>query len=168
VKRQLLSDVPVGAFLSGGIDSSTIVALMQSQSSQPVKTFSVGFAEATFSEATHAGRVARHLGTDHTEVNVSTSDARDVIPRLAHMFDEPFADSSQIPTHLVAALARRSVTVALSGDAGDELFGGYNRHVWAEHLQARLSGLPVPVRRLLSLILGAISPEPADTVVRLA
>jgi asparagine synthase (glutamine-hydrolysing) len=163
VKRQLLSDVPVGAFLSGGIDSSTVVALMQTQSARPIKTFSVGFAEAAFNEAIHARGIAHHLGTDHTELIVAPSDARDVVPKLAKMYDEPFADSSQIPTHLVATLARRSVTVALSGDAGDELFGGYNRHVWGTRLHARFGPLPVPVKRALAAVIGAIAPEPANT-----
>jgi asparagine synthase (glutamine-hydrolysing) len=164
VQRQLLSDVPVGAFLSGGIDSSTIVALMQKQSVRPVRTFSIGFAESVFNEAVHARGVARHLATDHTELIVTPSDARDVIPKLAEMYDEPFGDSSQIPTHLVAALARQSVTVALSGDAGDELFGGYNRHVWGAWLHGRLAALPDPARRMLAALIKALAPEPANAV----
>jgi asparagine synthase (glutamine-hydrolysing) len=168
IKRQCLSDVPLGAFLSGGIDSSTIVALMQAQARQPVRTFSIGFRQAAYDEAEDAGRVAAHLGTSHTELYVDSKTAMDVIPRLPFMYDEPFADSSQIPTHLVATLARKHVTVALSGDAGDELFGGYNRHVWGGDLQARLGKAPAPLRRMLSRLLAAISPEPADTLARLA
>jgi asparagine synthase (glutamine-hydrolysing) len=168
VVRQSLSDVPLGAFLSGGIDSSTIVALMQKQSGQPIKTFSIGFAETDFNEAAHARGVARHLATDHTEMIVAPSDARDVIPKLAQIYDEPFGDSSQIPTRLVAALARRSVTVALSGDAGDELFGGYNRHVWGERLQARLGRLPAAAKRMLVAMIALVAPEPANTIGRLA
>jgi len=164
VRRQLLSDVPVGAFLSGGIDSSTIVALMQAQSARPVKTFSIGFAEAAFNEAVHARTIARHLATDHTELTVAPQDARDVIPQLAQMYDEPFADSSQIPTHLVATLARRSVTVALSGDAGDELFGGYNRHVWGARLSARFGSMAALMKRALAGLIGTVAPEPANMV----
>jgi len=164
IKRQLLSDVPVGAFLSGGIDSSTIVALMQRQSAKAVKTFSVGFDESSFNEAGHAARVARHLNTDHTELRVASSDARAVVPKLGQIYDEPFADSSQIPTHLVSMLARQSVTVALTGDAGDELFGGYNRHVWALWLHDRFRSMPFWTRRALRTAINAIAPEPANSI----
>jgi asparagine synthase (glutamine-hydrolysing) len=168
IKRQCLSDVPLGVFLSGGIDSSTVVALMQAQASQPVRTFSIGFREGAFDEAENAGKVAAHLGTAHTELYVDPKTAMDVIPLLPRMYDEPFADSSQIPMHLVAVLARKHVTVALSGDGGDELFGGYNRHVWGGNLQARLSKTPASLKRVLSRLLGTISPEPADTIARVA
>lgn len=168
VKRQSISDVSLGAFLSGGIDSSTIVALMQKQSALPVKTFSIGFAESEFNEAAHARRVAQHFGTDHTEWVVASSDARSLIPGLATIYDEPFGDSSQIPTTLVAKLARRHVTVALSGDAGDELFGGYNRHVWGSGLHQRFGALPLPVRKALVGLIGAVAPEPANSFGRIA
>jgi asparagine synthase (glutamine-hydrolysing) len=168
IKRQCLSDVPLGAFLSGGIDSSTIVALMQAQASQSVRTFTVGFSDVAFDEADDARKVATHLGTAHTELHVDAKTAMDVIPSLPRMYDEPFADSSQIPTHLVAALARQHVTVALSGDAGDELFGGYNRHVWGGQLNSRFGKLPAPIRRVLSALLSAVSPEPAGSIARLA
>lgn len=164
VQRQMLSDVPVGALLSGGIDSTVVVALMQKQSPRPIRTFSIGFAESAFNEAIHARSVARHLATDHTELIVAPTDARDVIPKLAQMYDEPFGDSSQIPTHLVAMLARRSVTVALSGDAGDELFGGYNRHVWGARLHARFGPLPASMKRILAAAISMVAPEPANTV----
>lgn len=167
IKRQCLSDVPLGAFLSGGIDSSTIVALMQAQASQPVRTFTIGFSEGAFNEADDARKVAHHLGTSHTELQVDARTAMDVIPKLPLMYDEPFADSSQIPTHLVAALARRHVTVALSGDAGDELFGGYNRHVWGGQLHARFGSIPRPLKGALSAMLNAVSPEPAGTIAGL-
>ena len=168
IKRQCLSDVPLGAFLSGGINSSTIVALMQAQATQKVRTFTIGFAEEAFDEAADARKVAEHLGTSHTELCVDPKTALDVIPKLPQMYDEPFADSSQIPTHLVSVLARQHVTVALSGDAGDELFGGYNRHVWGAKLNERLGGMPAPMRRLVALLLRAVSPEPAGTIARLA
>jgi asparagine synthase (glutamine-hydrolysing) len=156
VRVQSLADVPLGAFLSGGIDSSTIVALMQQQASKPVKTFTVGFEEAGFDESPHARAVATHLGTDHTELFVSAAEAQAVIPQLPQMFDEPFADSSQIPTHLVCKAARQQVTVALSGDAGDELFGGYNRYFWGPRIWNRMAWLPYPARQALGAVIHAV------------
>lgn len=159
VKGQMLSDVPLGAFLSGGIDSSLVVALMQAQSTQPVRTFTIGFGEADYNEAEHATAVARHLGTDHTELYVTPEDALAVIPRLPTLYDEPFADSSQIPTFLVAQMARRHVTVALSGDGGDELFGGYNRYFTATAIWRRLGWLPAPLRAAMARGIRSLSPE---------
>lgn len=156
VGRQMVADVPLGAFLSGGIDSSLIVALMQKQSSRPVQTFTVGFENPAFDEAPFAAAVARHLGTDHTELTVTENEAREVIPLLPEMYDEPFADSSQIPTHLVCKAARRTVTVALSGDAGDEFFGGYNRYFWGPRIWRRLDWMPHPVRRGLGHLIAAL------------
>jgi asparagine synthase (glutamine-hydrolysing) len=156
VQLQSLADVPLGAFLSGGVDSSTIVALMQQQASQPVKTFTVGFEEAGFDESPHAHAVATHLGTDHTELFVSAAEAQAVIPQLSQMYDEPFADSSQIPSHLVCKAARQQVTVALSGDAGDELFGGYNRYFWGPRIWNRLAWLPYPARQALGAAIHAL------------
>ena len=156
VSLQSLADVPLGAFLSGGVDSSTIVALMQRQSSRPVQTFTIGFDEANFDESMYAQDVAKHLGTDHHELRVSAQMAQEVIPTLPWMYDEPFADSSQIPTHLVCRAAKEHVTVALSGDAGDELFGGYNRYFWGPRIWNRLSVMPMQARKLLGSILAVM------------
>ena len=166
VRLQSLADVPLGAFLSGGVDSSTIVALMQQQSSQAVKTFTVGFEEAGFDESPHARAVARHLGTDHSELFVTAAEAQGVIPQLPAMYDEPFADSSQIPTHLVCKAARQQVTVALSGDAGDELFGGYNRYFWGPRIWNRLAWLPYPARQALGAVIRAVPIAGWDTLSR--
>jgi len=160
VAGQMVADVPLGAFLSGGVDSSTVVALMQVQSSRPVRSFSIGFSESDYDEAGHAKRVARHLGTDHCELYVTSRDALAVVPSLPVMYDEPFADSSQVPTFLVSRLARQSVTVSLSGDGGDELFGGYNRHRWGRSLRRWLGWAPGGLRR--GLARGVASRPPAD------
>jgi asparagine synthase (glutamine-hydrolysing) len=158
VSMQMIADVPLGAFLSGGIDSSLIVSLMQSQSISPIKTFTIGFSESGYNEAVHAKAVAQHLGTEHTELYVSASEALDVIPKLPSIYCEPFADSSALPTYLVAALAKKSVTVSLSGDAGDELFAGYNRYLMTDALWNRMSRIPSGVRSVVGGMIQSVSP----------
>ncbi|MEW9624792.1 asparagine synthase (glutamine-hydrolyzing) [Rhodanobacter geophilus] len=162
IGAQMLADVPLGAFLSGGIDSSTVVALMQARSQRPIKTFTMGFGETGYDEATHAKAVARHLGTEHTELYVRPEDALAVIPRLPSIYCEPFSDSSQIPTFLISQLTRREVTVALSGDGGDELFGGYNRYLGARTAWERMQRLPSFVRHASAGMLRALSPTAWD------
>ncbi len=166
VQSQSMADVPLGAFLSGGIDSSCIVAMMQAQKSTPVRTFTVGFEEAEFDESPYARSVAEHLGTEHNEIFVSAMQAQAVITDLPSMYDEPFADSSQIPTHLVCKAARQKVTVALSGDAGDELFGGYNRYFWGPRIWSRLAWLPYPARQILGASIRAVPTAGWDALSR--
>jgi asparagine synthase (glutamine-hydrolysing) len=166
VGQQMVADVPLGAFLSGGIDSSTVVALMQEQSPRPIRTFTIGFHEPGYDEAAHARRVASHLGADHTELYLTPAEAQAVIPRLSRIYDEPFADASQIPTFLLAELTRRSVTVSLTGDGGDELFAGYNRHVWGRRLWPWLRLVPARERRRAGELLRRWSPDRWDALLR--
>ena len=159
VGSRMIADVPLGAFLSGGIDSSTVVAQMQAQASLPVRTFTIGFSERDYDESAAAAAVARHLGTEHTALELTPADAMAVIPQLPEIYDEPFADPSQIPTFLVSRLARTAVTVALSGDGGDELFAGYNRYRWGERLGRSIDFFPAPLRRAFASALAAVRPS---------
>jgi asparagine synthase (glutamine-hydrolysing) len=189
VRLRMMADVPLGASLSGGIDSATVVALMQKCSARPVKTFTIGFSESGYDEAVHAAKVAQHLGCDHTQLYVEPSAAMDVIPSLPTLYDEPFADSSQIPTHIVSRLARQQVTVSLTGDGGDEVFGGYTRYLWAQSIWRSCGWMPQVLRQCLAsallaaphraweLVFRALAPllpvrvrqsHPADKIERLA
>jgi len=168
VSRRMVADVPVGAFLSGGIDSSTVVALMQAGSDRKVKTFSIGSYHPRYDEARNAAAVAGQLGTEHTELYVSPVEAMQVIPLLPALYDEPFADASQIPTFLVSRLAREQVTVSLSGDGGDEVFGGYNRHVFGEQAWNRVGWMPQRARQAAGTILAGASAKLLETLNELA
>lgn len=166
VYSRMASDVPLGAFLSGGYDSTIVASLMQAQSSRPVKTFTIGFNEQGYNEAVHAKAVAKHLGTDHTELYVSAEEAMAVIPRLPSVWDEPFSDSSQIPTLLVSELARRHVTVSLSGDGGDELFYGYSRYTQGYQIWSKLKFFPLPVRRAMGALMQVFPGAPVEYLMR--
>ena len=166
VAARMVADVPVGAFLSGGIDSSAVVALMQRHTSRPIRTFTVGFSDASFDESSEAAVVAAYLGTDHTAVHIGDAEAIEVIPHLADIWDEPFADVSQIPTYLVSRVAREDVTVSLSGDGGDELFAGYNRHAWLDRVWGKASVVPQGLRRTAGSTLGRLPPAGIERTAR--
>lgn len=155
IQEQMISDVPLGAFLSGGVDSSSIVALMQENRTDRVKTFTVGFEEDEFDESMHASQIANHLNTDHTEFKLSSVEAQAVIPSIPEIYDEPFSDSSQIPTYLISQIARQKVTVSLSGDAGDEIFGGYNRYLWAPKIWSQITYIPNQMRPAISSLINS-------------
>ena len=163
IRNQMISDVPLGAFLSGGYDSSVVVALMQAESNQKIKTFSIGFHEEAYNEADHAKRVASHLGTEHTELYVTPEQAMDVIPRLPSLYDEPFSDSSQIPTFLVSEMTKKYVTVSLSGDGGDEIFAGYDRYFFANSLWNKIRRIPYPLRKAVASGIKGVKPSTLGT-----
>jgi asparagine synthase (glutamine-hydrolysing) len=166
VRLRCIADVPTGVFLSSGIDSSTITALLQAQTSQRVRTFSIGFSEQAYDELNDASRIARHLGTDHLAITVTPADAQAMIPKIPEIFSEPFSDSSLIPTFLLARLARATVKVALTGDGGDEIFGGYNRHVWSERIWQRVRWMPRPLRWIFARSMRSIPTTKWDAVAR--
>ena len=165
ISDQMLADVPLGAFLSGGVDSSVVTAIMQAESSLPINTFTIGFEEQEFNEAGFSKDVAKHLGTDHTELYIQSKEVMDVIGKLPHLYDEPFADSSQLPAHVLCTMAKQHVTVCLSGDGGDELFCGYNRYVHAEKVWNAIKYLPCFARSLLAGVLNAMSPVFFDRII---
>ena len=166
VQDQMVADVSIGAFLSGGVDSSLIVSLMQSQRALPVETFTIGFTEDSYNEAVFSKKIANHLGTKHTELYVSPNDAISVIDKLPEIYDEPFSDSSQIPTYLVSKMTKKNVSVSLSGDAGDELFGGYNRYLWTRKIWDRIKFLPTPLRKAIAIGMSSIPPSNWDRILK--